>query len=100
MKLKIQKWGNCAAVKLPTTLLSKISATIGDTLEIDPQDFRVVKRKYKFDDLLNQCNKKAKPSTDMAKWDTGQVGQEIINLMARVGVMPLSCPSLNCPPHN
>lgn len=78
MKLKIQKWGNCAAVKLPTTLLSKISATIGDTLEIDPKAFRVVKRKYKLDDLVDQCDKKAKPPTDLAKWDTGQVGEEII----------------------
>lgn len=78
MKLKIQKWGNSAAVKLPPRMLSKIGAKIGDTLEIDPQDFRLVIRKYQLDDLLDQCDKKAKPPTDMAKWDTGQVGEEII----------------------
>lgn len=78
MKLKIQNWGNSAAIKLPTTLLSKIGATIGDTLEINPKAFRVVKRMYKLDDLLDQCDKKAKPPTDMAKWDTSQVDEEII----------------------
>jgi antitoxin component of MazEF toxin-antitoxin module len=32
MKLKIQKWGDRAALKLPAKMLSKIGATIGDTV--------------------------------------------------------------------
>lgn len=78
MKLKIQKWGNNAAVKLPTTMLSKIGATIGDTVEIDPKAFQVVKRKYKLSDLLDQCDEKAKPPTDLIQWDTDRIGKEII----------------------
>lgn len=39
MKLKIQKWGNSAKIKLSPRMLSKIGAKIGDTVEIDPQDF-------------------------------------------------------------
>jgi hypothetical protein len=38
MRLKIQKWGNSAAIRLPRTLLSKIDATIGDVVEIDADD--------------------------------------------------------------
>lgn len=78
MKLKIQKWENSAAIKLPTKLLSKIGATIGDTLEIDLKTFQVVKRKYKLDYLLDQCDKKAKPPTDLTQWDTNRIGKEII----------------------
>ena len=79
MKLKIQKWGNSAAVKLPTTMLSKIGATIGDTVVVDLKSFRVVNPKYKLDVLLNQCDKNAKPPTDMSMWEMlTPVDREII----------------------
>ncbi|MGZ8261677.1 MAG: AbrB/MazE/SpoVT family DNA-binding domain-containing protein, partial [Methylotenera sp.] len=56
MKLKIQKWGNSAAIRLPATMLTQIGATIGDAVEIDPKAFHVAKPKYKLADLLAQCN--------------------------------------------
>jgi antitoxin ChpS len=79
MKLKIQKWGNCAALILPSTLLSKIGAKIGDTLVVDPKTFRVVKPKYKLDDLINECDKNAKSPSDTAIWENmSPFGQEIV----------------------
>lgn len=79
MKLKIQKWGNSAALKLPAKMLSKIGATIGDTVVVDPKAFRGMKPKYKLTDLLNQCDQNAKAPSDMAMWENMKpVGQEIV----------------------
>lgn len=79
MKLKIQKWGNSAAVKLPSSMLSKVGASIGDTVVVDPKAFRVVKPKYRLNDLLDQCDKNAKPPTDMQMWESFRLlDQEII----------------------
>ncbi|MGZ8984414.1 MAG: AbrB/MazE/SpoVT family DNA-binding domain-containing protein [Methylotenera sp.] len=79
MKLKIQKWGNSAAIRLPATLLAQIGATIDDTVEIDPEAFRVAKPNYKLADLLAQCNKNAPPPTDLASWESiSPVGAEIL----------------------
>lgn len=52
MKLNIQKWGNSAAIRIPTAMLTQIGATIGDAVEVDPAAFRVAKPKYKLVDLL------------------------------------------------
>lgn len=52
MKLNIQKWGNSAAIRLPTAMLAQIGARIGDAVEVDPAAFRVAKPKYKLADLL------------------------------------------------
>ena len=79
MKLNIQKWGNSAAVRLPSAMLAQIGASIGDSLEVDPATLRVAKPKYKLSDLLAQCDEKAAPPADFAAWDaTTPVGNEII----------------------
>jgi len=52
MKLKIQKWGNSAAIRIPAAMLTQIGATIGDAVEVDPAAFRVAKPEYKLADLL------------------------------------------------
>lgn len=79
MKLNIQKWGNSAAVRLPTAMLAQIGATIGDSIEVDPDAFKVAKPQYKLDDLIAQCNLDAPPPADMTAWDNmTPVGAEII----------------------
>ena len=35
MELSTQKWGNSAAVRLPTELLSMLKASLGDKLSVD-----------------------------------------------------------------
>lgn len=79
MKLKIQKWGNSAALKLPAKMLSKIGATIGDTVVVDPKAFRVMKPKYKLADLLSLCDHNAMPPTDMSIGENMKpIGREIV----------------------
>lgn len=79
MRLKIQKWGNSAAIRLPAKMLTEIGAVIGDTVEVDPEAIRVAKPKYKLDDLLAMCNKNAPVLTDMMSWESmSPVGTEIL----------------------
>ena len=79
MKLNIQKWGNSAAIRLPSAMLSQIGASIGDAVEVDPEAFRVAKPKYKLDDLIAQCNIDANPPSEITDWENmAPVGAEII----------------------
>lgn len=79
MKLNIQKWGNSAAIRLPSAMLSEIGAGIGDAVEIDPKAFRVAKPKYKLKDLVAQCNQNAPAPVDVAAWESASpVGAEIV----------------------
>lgn len=52
MKLNIQKWGNSAAIRLPSSMLTQIGANIGDAVEVDTTALKVAKPKYKLADLL------------------------------------------------
>lgn len=53
--LRLQKWGNSAAVRLPARLLTALNAKIGDALETEIRNgellIRPVKR-YRLSDLL------------------------------------------------
>jgi antitoxin ChpS len=68
MKLRILKWGSSAAIKIPSSMLIQIGATIGDTVEVDISAFSIVKRKYKLADLLAECDANA-PPPKMTEWD-------------------------------
>lgn len=79
MKLRIMKWGNSAAIRLPAKLLKQIDAAIGDAVKVDPQALCVTQPKYKLRDLLAQCNKNAPPPTDLISWESmRKVGTEIV----------------------
>jgi antitoxin ChpS len=79
MKLKIQKWGNGAAVRLPSKLLTQVGAKIGDSIEVDPEAIKVAKPKYKLSDLIAQCNKDAEPPVDMGSWNNKMpIGAEML----------------------
>ncbi len=79
MKLNIQKWGNSAAIRLPSAMLSEIGAGIGDTVEIDPKAFRVARPKYKLKDLVAQCNQNAPAPAEVEAWESASpVGKEIL----------------------
>lgn len=79
MKLNIQKWGNSAAIRLPSAMLAQIGATIGDTIEVDPNAFRLAKPKYKLADLLAECDKQSPPPGELADWESiAPVGNELL----------------------
>lgn len=82
MELSIQKWGNSAAVRLPSTLLSQLGVSLGDKLsaEMQPEGLvlRPARKAYSLDELMAQCNLKAAPPADVAAWDDSKpVGQEV-----------------------
>lgn len=82
MELPIQKWGNSAAVRLPSTLLSQLGVALGDKLsaEMQPEGLvlRPARKSYALADLMAQCDLKAAPPADVADWErTSPVGNEI-----------------------
>lgn len=79
MKLNIQKWGNSAAVRLPTAMLAQLGVKIGDVLDVDMFDqvakLQASKPKYKLADLLAEMPD-GMPMVE--GWDSMQpVGREI-----------------------
>ncbi|MBN3835164.1 AbrB/MazE/SpoVT family DNA-binding domain-containing protein [Burkholderia sp. Ac-20344] len=81
MELKIQKWGNSAAVRLPAVLLEQMHASVGGSLNADVRPDGVLltpaRRKYALDELVAQCDAKAPFPADMAAWgEVKPVGRE------------------------
>ena len=82
MELAIQKWGNSAAVRLPSTLLSQLGVALGDKLSADMRPdglvLRPARKTYSLADLMAQCDLKAAPPVDVASWEGAKpVGQEV-----------------------
>jgi len=73
MELSIQKWGNSAAVRLPTELLGLLKATLGDKLTVDIRaDGVMLKAKrpvYSLAELVAQCDMTAPEPEDMTVWN-------------------------------
>lgn len=73
MKLRIRKWGNSAALRLPAPMLAQMGAEIGDAFEVEVSPgsvvLRVAKPHYKLADLIAQCDPNAPPPADMVTWE-------------------------------
>jgi len=81
MELKIQKWGNSAAVRLPSALLRQINASVGGSLNADVRPDGVLltpaRRKYSLSDLVAQCDAKKPIPADLVAWgEVKPVGRE------------------------
>lgn len=81
MELSIQKWGNSAAVRLPTELLGILNVALGDKLAVDVRaDGVLLKSKrpvFALGDLVAQCDGTAPEPADMAAWAKAKpVGRE------------------------
>ena len=72
MELSIQKWGNSAAVRLPTELLAMLKVTLGDKLSVNVRPegvlLKAARPSYALDDLVAQCDLSAAEPADMAAW--------------------------------
>jgi antitoxin ChpS len=72
MELSVQKWGNSAAVRLPTELLGMLKAGLGDKLTVDvrPDGVLIKARRpaFSLDELVAQCDQSAAEPADMAAW--------------------------------
>lgn len=81
MELSVQKWGNSAAVRLPTELLGMLKVVLGDKLAVDVRaDGVLLKAKrptFALNDLVAQCDSTAPEPADMAAWRNAKpVGRE------------------------
>jgi len=82
MELSIQKWGNSAAVRLPTELLGLLKASLGDKLVVDvrPEGIMLKAKRpaYSLDELVAQCDPTAPEPADLAAWSNAKpVGREV-----------------------
>lgn len=83
MQLTIQKWGNSAAVRLPTAVLTQSGLSIGDVVDANSVHGALTliaaKPKYSLSDLVAQCNSNAPLPEDLIAWDQMQpVGSEAV----------------------
>lgn len=81
MDLSIQKWGNSAAVRLPTGLLDQLKVAPGDKLTVDVRSDGVLlkpkRAAYSLADLIAQCDQNAPMPKDMEAWNNAKpVGNE------------------------
>lgn len=83
MEIKVQQWGNSAAIRLPATALKTIGIGIGNVLEMDltPEGMTLKpakqKPRYKLADLLAECDLAAQEPAELAAWNAMQpVGRE------------------------
>ncbi|CAI3794519.1 Antitoxin ChpS [Pseudomonas sp. MM221] len=84
MQIKIQQWGNSAAIRLPATVLKQMRLGVGSTLSLDTAGETMVlkpvrsKPKYTLEELMAQCDLSAPESEDMADWNAMRpVGREV-----------------------
>jgi antitoxin ChpS len=81
MELTIQKWGNSAAVRLPTELLCMLKVTLGDKLSVNIRPdgilLRAARPMYILTDLVAQCDLSTPEPADMSAWaSVAPVGRE------------------------
>ncbi len=81
MELSIQKWGNSAAVRLPTELLAILKVALGDKLSVNVQPdgvlLKAARPSYSLAELVAQCDTAAPEPADMAAWSVVKpIGRE------------------------
>ncbi|EST14299.1 antidote-toxin recognition MazE family protein [Pseudomonas putida S610] len=84
MEVKIQQWGNSAAIRMPAALLKQMSLGIGDLLCVVSANAdgltmkpAQAKLRYKLADLMDQCDLNAPEPAELAAWNAMQpVGRE------------------------
>ncbi len=83
MQIKIQQWGNSAAIRLPAAVLKQMRLGVGSTLSLDTAGEALVlkpvrsKPKYTLEELMAQCELDAPEPADMADWNAMRpVGRE------------------------
>ena len=81
MELSVQKWGNSAAVRLPSELLGMLKVKLGDKLSVSVQPDGVLLKAsrptFALADLVAQCDPSAQEPADMAAWaNVKPVGRE------------------------
>lgn len=75
MEVKVQQWGNSAAIRLPAAVLKLMKLGSGDvlTLDVSAQVMTLkpakAKPRYRLADLMQQCDLSAPEPTELAAWN-------------------------------
>ena len=75
MEIKIQQWGNSAAIRLPANVLKLMKLVSGDVLRLDVSadvmTLKPAKAKphYQLADLMQQCDLSAPEPVELAAWN-------------------------------
>jgi len=84
MQIKIQQWGNSAAIRLPAAVLKQMRLGVGSTLSLETAGETMVlkpvrsKPKYTLEELMALCDLDAPEPEDMADWNAmPPVGREV-----------------------
>lgn len=84
MRIKIQQWGNSAAIRLPSAALKQMGLISGDILSLDVSEQTMTltplraKPHYRLEDLMAQCDVNAPEPEDLAAWKAMQpTGREV-----------------------
>ena len=84
MEIKIQHWGNSAAIRLPATVLKQMSLASGEVLMLDASaeviTLKPAKAKlhYRLDELMAKCDLNAPEPAELAAWNAIQpAGREV-----------------------
>ncbi len=84
MEVKIQQWGNSAAIRLPANVLKQMSLVSGDVLVLDVSTevmtLKPAKAKlhYRLADLMAQCDLDAAEPEELSDWNAMQpTGREV-----------------------
>ena len=82
MDVVIRKYGNSSVVVLPPALMRDLDIQVGSSLAMSTTDGVITlapKKRYTLEDLVAQCNPKAKPPKDIEAWDgMPSIGRERI----------------------
>ena len=79
--LRLQKWGNSAAVRLPAEMLKQLGMKIGDSLETEIRDNELIVRavsrpRYQLADLLAEMQQEPPRAEG---WEAmADVGEEVL----------------------
>jgi antitoxin ChpS len=86
MEVKIQQWGNSAAIRLPSIVLKQMSLVSGDVLLLNVDSVAEAmtlkpakaKPRYHLADLMAQCDLNALEPAELAMWNSmPAVGHEV-----------------------
>ncbi len=72
MDVVIRKYGNSSVVVLPPAFMRDLGIQVGSSLAMSTTDGVITlapKKRYTLEDLVAQCNPRAKPPADIAAWD-------------------------------
>ena len=82
MDVIIRKYGNSSVVVLPPAFMRDLGIQVGSSLSMSTADGVITlapKKRYTLEDLVAQCDPRAKPPADIAAWDNmPSVGRERI----------------------